>query len=261
MSERNGYPQGTPCWADLASSDVAGSREFYGALFGWEWDVVGPEFGDYSTGLLRGKKVAAVASRMDDSQPVAWTTYLAVDDADKWAAAVPEAGGKVAMAPMEIPGQGRFGIGADPTGAFFGVWEAAAHRGSELVNEPGTIVWNELLTPDLDAAAAFYESTLGIRFEDMDGAGADESMPVYKLLKVGGRTVGGAMPPMPGMEGLPPHWGIYFEVADADATLARAQELGAQVLSPVTATPQGPMASFLDPQGGAFSIIASGSTE
>ena len=139
MSERNGYPQGTPCWADLSTSDVEGAREFYGALFGWEWEIAGPEYGNYSTGSLRGKKVAAVASRMDDSQPVVWTTYLAVDDADKWAAAVPEAGGTVAVPPMEIPGQGRMAIGVDPTGAAFGIWEAAAHRGSELVNEPGTV--------------------------------------------------------------------------------------------------------------------------
>jgi uncharacterized protein len=257
MSERNGYPQGTPCWADLATSDVEGARAFYGGLFGWEWEIAGPEFGNYSTGSLRGKKVAAVASRMDDSQPVVWTTYLAVDDADKWAAAVPEAGGTVAIAPMEIPTQGRMGIGSDPTGAFFGIWEAAEHRGSELVNEPGTVVWNELVTPDLDAAAAFYAATLGIAFEDMDTGGNG----VYKLLKVGGRTAGGAMPLLPEMGDLPPHWGIYFEVADTDAAVARAQELGAQALGPVQQTPQGPMAMLLDPQGGAFSVIASGSTE
>jgi uncharacterized protein len=257
MSERNGYPQGTPCWADLATSDVEGARAFYGGLFGWEWEVAGPEFGNYSTGMLRGKKVAAVASRMDDSQPVVWTTYLAVDDADKWAAAVPGAGGTVAMAPMDIPTAGRFGIGADPTGAFFGVWQAAEHRGSELVNEPGTIVWNELVTPDLDAATAFYETTLGVRFEDMDTGGNG----VYKLLKVDGRTAGGAMPLLPEMGDLPPHWGIYFEVADAEAAVARAQELGAQVLGAVQQTPQGPMGMLLDPQGGAFSVIASGSTE
>ena len=69
------------------------------------------------------------------------------------------------------------------------------------------------------------------------------------------------MPTMPEMGDMPPHWGIYFEVADADATSARAQELGARSLSPVQQTPQGPMAMFLDPQGGAFSVIASGSTE
>jgi predicted enzyme related to lactoylglutathione lyase len=93
---------------------------------------------------------------------------------------------------------------------------------------------------------------------DMD---TGDSGMVYKLLEVDGRTAGGAMPQLPGMENIPPHWGVYFEVADADATVARAQELGAQLLSPVTPTPQGPMATLLDPQGGAFSIIASGSTE
>lgn len=257
MSERNGYPQGTPCWADLSTSDVEAARSFYGALFGWEWDIVGPEFGNYSTGLLRGKKVAAVASRMDDSQPVAWTTYLAVDDADKWATAVPEAGGTVAMAPMEIATQGRLAIAADPTGAFFGVWEAAGHRGSELVNEPGTVVWNELVTTDLDTAAAFYAATLGVRFEDIDTGGNG----VYKLLTVDGRTAGGAMPLLPEMGDQPPHWGIYFEVTDTDAAVARAQELGGQVLGPVMQTPQGPMAMVLDPQGGPFGVIASGSTE
>jgi predicted enzyme related to lactoylglutathione lyase len=257
MSERNGYPQGVPCWADLASSDVAGARAFYGGLFGWEWDVVGPEFGDYSTGLLGGKKVAAVASRMDENQPVVWTTYLAVDDADKWAAAVPEAGGSVVIPPMEIPGQGRMSIAADPTGAFFGTWEAAGHRGSEVVNEPGTVVWNELVTPDPEAARAFYSATLGVGWGSVD-------MPdgsAYALLQVDGRTVGGALAPMPGMEGLPPHWGVYFEVADVEATLARVQELGGTALTGVIPTPQGPMVSFLDPQGGAFSVIASGSQE
>jgi hypothetical protein len=91
--------------------------------------------------------------------------------------------------------------------------------------------------------------------------GSDPSMPAYKLVKVGGRTVAGAMPPIPGTEGQPPHWGIYLEVADAGAAVQRAQELGAKVLSPVQDTPQGPMATLADPQGAAFAVIASGSTE
>lgn len=69
------------------------------------------------------------------------------------------------------------------------------------------------------------------------------------------------MPLLPEMGELPPHWGIYFEVADAEAAVARATELGAQVLVAVQPTPQGPMAMLLDPQGSAFSVIASGSTE
>jgi uncharacterized protein len=247
MSERDGYPQGTPCWADISTGDPEGGRAFYGALFGWDWEInPDPNFGGYSMALMRGKRVVGLAGKMDDNQPTAWVTYFAVDDADKFAAAVPDAGGTMASPIIDIADQGRMAIATDPTGAFFGVWQQMAHRGSELV------------TTDLDRAAAFYGATLGVALSDMD---TGDSGMVYKLLEVDGRTAGGAMPPQPGMENIPPHWGIYFEVADTDATVARAQELGAKLLSPVTQTPQGPMAALLDPQGGAFAIIASGSTE
>jgi predicted enzyme related to lactoylglutathione lyase len=260
MSERSGYPQGTPSWADIATDDPDAARAFYAGLFGWDWEVnPDPAFGGYSIATLRGKRVVGLAGKMDPSQPTAWVTYLAVDDADAFAAAVPGAGGTVVAPPMDIADQGRMALATDPAGAFFGVWQPDAHTGSELVNEPGTPVWNELIAPDMDTAADFYGRTLGITFGDM--AGSDPSMPVYKLLQVDGRSVGGAMPPMPGMEGLPPHWGIYFEVADTDAAVAKAEELGAKVLSPVQQTPQGPMATLQDPQGGAFAVIASGSTE
>lgn len=247
MSERDGYPQGVPSWADLATSDLEGARAFYGALFGWEWDVSGPEFMHYSQALMRGRRVVGMGPRMDDDQPVAWMTYLAVDDADKVVVSIPAAGGTVLVPPMEIPGSGRMSIALDPTGVGFGMWEAAEHHGSGVVNEPGAVVWNELVSPDLPAAQAFYAAALGVEWtaEDVEGS-------PYGLLQVGGRSVGGAVP------GDAPHWELYFEVADPGATVARAQELGAEVLLPVTATPQGPMATLRDPQGARFSVIASG---
>ena len=121
------------------------------------------------------------------------------------------------------------------------------------------MVWNELVAPGIDKEAEFYLATLGVSFEDM--AGSDPSMPVYKLIKAGGRTVGGAMPPMPEMGDLPPHWGIYFEVADADATVNRPRTSVRACCLAVQPTPQGPMATLADPQGAAFAVIASGSTE
>ena len=248
MSERDGYPQGVPSWADLATSDLEGARAFYGGLFGWEWDVSGPEFMHYSQALLRGKKVVGAGPRMGDDQPVGWMTYLAVDDADKVVQAIQEAGGTVVVPPMEIPGSGRMSVAVDPTGTAFGMWEAAAHTGSQVVNEPGAVVWNELVSPDLPAAQAFYAAALGVEWASEDVEGEP-----YGLLKVGGRSVGGAVP------GDSPQWVVYFEVADADAAVARAQELGAEVVLPVTATPQGPMATLRDPQGATFSVIASGS--
>jgi len=259
VSERDGYTQGVPAWVDLATSDAEAARAFYTGLFGWEWEIsTDPQFGGYAQATLRGKRVAGLGTRMDESQPVVWTTYLAVDDADKVVAAAAEQGGTVVLPTMEIGEDGRMAVLADPTGALFGLWQSGAHKGAQLVNEPGTVVWNELITPDLDRATAFYAAVLGVGWTDMDTG--DPAM-VYKLLQVDGRTAGGAMAPLPGMGDLPPHWGVYFEVTDAEAAAARVRELGGQVLSDVTPTPQGPMATFADPQGGSFAVIASGSTE
>jgi predicted enzyme related to lactoylglutathione lyase len=259
MSERDGYPQGAPSWTDLATSDVEAGRAFYADLFGWEWDVnPDPQFGGYSQAMLRGRRVAALAGRMDDNQPVAWTTYLAADDADKVAAAVTEHGGSVLFPVTDIGDFGRMTLATDPTGAVFGVWQSGSHTGAQLVNEPGTVVWHELVTPDLDRATAFYSATLGVGWGDMDTG--DPAMP-YKLLQVSGRTAGGAMSIMPGMGAGPPHWTVYFEVRDAAATAARAKERGGQALTDVIETPQGPMVTLADPQGGVFAVITSGSTE
>ena len=69
--------------------------------------------------------------------PAAWTTYLASDDADETAGKVKAAGGQVLMEPMDVMDVGRMAVAADPGGAVFGVWQARAHTGFGLANEPG----------------------------------------------------------------------------------------------------------------------------
>ena len=251
MGERDGYEQGVPAWVDLGTSDPEAARAFYTGLFGWEFEIdPDPQFGGYAQAMLRGKRVAGLGGRPDESMPVVWTTYFAVDDVDKVAEAVTEQGGSVLLAPMSIADQGRMAIASDPTGAVFGLWQAGVHAGAQLVNEPGTLNWNELVTPDLDTATRFYSAVLGGSWED---AGSPDG--VYKLFQVGGRPVAGAMPPPPGMEDMPPHWNVYFTVADIEAAVDRIRELGGQVYGEVMPTPQGPFAVAADPQGGMFLVI------
>ena len=254
MGERSGYPQGVPSWVDLATSDPEAAREFYRGLLGWDFEIdPNPDYGGYANCLLRGKRVAGLGARMDDSQPVAWTTYLAVDDADKVAEAVPEHGGQVLMAPMAIGEEGRFAIAADPTGAVFGMWQAGRHAGAQLVNDPGTLTWNELVSGDLDAATRFYSDVFGVAWADMEPGAPGMT---YKVLQAGGRNVAGAMPLSQQPGDAPPHWSVYFAVEDAGAAADRVRELGGQVLGDVMDTPQGPMAAVSDPQGGMFFVIA-----
>ena len=251
MPEMTDYPAGAPIWVDLSTTDLTAAREFYAQLFGWASEDGDPAFGGYTMFTKDGKNVAGVGPVMGEGQPVVWSTYLATDDADKTTEQVGAAGGTVLVPPMQIPGAGRMAMYADPTGAVIGVWEPHEHKGAQLVNEPGTVVWNELATRDVAAATAFYAAAFPVE------AQPSEWDPSYTTLNVGGQAMAGVMP-MPA--GYPPqvpaHWATYFAVEDADATAARATELGGAVRQPPTDTPPGRMAVLADPQGAVFAVIA-----
>jgi predicted enzyme related to lactoylglutathione lyase len=237
------------------TSDPEGARTFYGGLFGWDLEIdPDPNTGNYTTARIRGKRVAGLGGQPTDAGiPTVWTTYLAVDDVDKTVTRIREHGGTVFMEPMTIMDLGRMAMAADPTGAMFGLWEAGTHTGAEVVNEPGAFVWNELATRDLDAATGFYAGALGLTSEPLDTGGA--GMP-YRTLHVGGNLAGGALQ-LDDSWGpdTPAHWMTYFAVADTDAAVARAVELGGTVRVPATDSPHGRFAVLTDPQGGAFTVI------
>ena len=41
------WPDGTPCWVDVSVDEVEKANTFYSALFGWDVEVAGPEYGGY----------------------------------------------------------------------------------------------------------------------------------------------------------------------------------------------------------------------
>jgi uncharacterized protein len=255
MPARTSYAQGTPNWVDLQTADTAAAKAFYGALFGWSFDDMPmPENGVYSMAKIGDSEVAAIAPQTPDMAAAGagavWNTYLAVDNADDATARVQAAGGQVAMAPFDIPGgAGRMAFVLDPSGAPVAFWQAGTHIGATLVNEPGTVLWNELVTTDL-SATAFYQAVLGMTATAMDMGDTK-----YTVFQVGDAQVGGAAePPMPG---IPNHWHVYFAVGDADASAAKITELGGEILVPPFDIPVGRIAVARDPQGAMFSIIKS----
>ena len=143
-----------------------------------------------------------------------------VDSADDTIARVEANGGTVYVAPMDVMEAGRMAVFADPAGAVIGLWQPNQHMGAQLVNEPGTYCWSELMTEDLAGAETFYGAVFGWAAERQ----GPEGHGGYTEWKVGGRSVGGMMAPPPQMPaGAPPFWGVYFAVADADAVVAKAQ--------------------------------------
>nr|MDT0665025.1 VOC family protein [Micromonospora sp. DSM 115978] len=107
-------PEGTPTWVDLGVPDLARAEEFYGALFGWEFDHGPPEAGGYTTCLLRGQPVAALMQNPDDAATAFWwNLYLAVDDCDAVANRASAAGAKVVVPPDDVMTAGRMAILVD----------------------------------------------------------------------------------------------------------------------------------------------------
>jgi predicted enzyme related to lactoylglutathione lyase len=246
------YAPGTPCWVDLSTTDIDGARMFYAQLFGWAAEVVpAPEAGGYTFFRRNGKQVGAAGPAQSEGQPSAWMTYFATDDADAIAERVAGHGGMVLAAPFDVMESGRMAVFADPSGAIWAAWQAGQHQGAELINVPGSLTWNELLTRDITGGKEFYQHVLGVTTRDVASDGGE-----YTLLQVGPANVAGMMGFTPEMSvDIPSHWAVYFAVEDADATVARAVELGATVLMPPIDSPAGRFAMLTDPQGATFSII------
>ena len=170
MTEMTTYAPGTPCWVDLGTPDLDASVEFYGGLLGWDIPETenAEQTGGYRLALLNGKSTAGMMPLMQEGQPPAWMTYISVDDTDATAAAAGEAGGSVIAEPIDVMELGRMAVIADPEGAVFGIWQPGSFSGAELVNEPGSLSWNELNTRDPEAAESFYGDLFGWSFAEMD---------------------------------------------------------------------------------------------
>jgi predicted enzyme related to lactoylglutathione lyase len=250
MPQRDHHQPGTASWVDIGT-DLDPAKAFYSGLFGWGTTDAGPpeQTGGYGFFTKAGKTVAGYGPKQDPGPPH-WAVYFAVADADASAKKIEDAGGKVVVAPMDVMGAGRMAVFQDPEGAFFSIWQPAAHRGAELVRETGAMSWVELNSRDVDAAQRFYPAALGWTVQTHEG-----EMP-YHELHIGSEAVGGMMS-MPAQvpADVPPHWLVYFGVDDVDAAATRAGELGGSVVAGPMDYPGGRFAVVVDPQGAVFGLL------
>lgn len=253
MTERTSYDHGTPSWTDLSSSDPEAAKAYYGSLFGWSFEDKPAGDGVYMMALKNGKNVAALMHQQPDQAamgiPSMWNTYVSVDDLEATVAKVVGAGGTIMAPPMDVMTAGKMAVIVDPTGAVSCLWQAGDTIGAEIVNEPGTLCWNELTTPDVPAAAAFYSELYGWGTQTMD-MGDD----TYTVFTLGEDGIAGS-PGMP-VEGMPPCWTTVFAVQDCDKAVADSSQLGGSTAVEPFDTPIGRIAVLADPTGAIFQIIS-----
>ncbi len=257
------YPHGLFCWADMATTDIAAAKSFYATLFGWTFtdNAVAPDM-VYSIISVDGGAVGGLypqpAAMQAAGIPPAWTPYISVDNLHGVVALVPAQGGSVVAPPCEVPDTGLMAAIADPQGAMVNLWSrdsaftGAAHQGPK----PGTVSWNELSTSDLDAAATFYSALFGWAIKQVPGP-EPVAECIYVQFMLEGEPVGGLLPLSVSCPDVPPHWLVYFNVADCDDAVATATAHGGRTLKePFDVPDVGRIAVLADPQGAAFAVIA-----
>jgi predicted enzyme related to lactoylglutathione lyase len=270
MSRRDHYPVGVPCWIETLQPDAKAARDFYGALFGWTFEdsdpmSEGPGDRDF-VARIAGSSVAGIGSLPDGSEPrpvPEWITYIRVESADEAAHKVAESGGTIDDGPRDALPAGRLALLVDPAGARFGVWEAGAREGAQLINEPQAWALSSLRTTDPEGSKTFYSSLFGWQPETLEVEGGHVTLwrlPGY----VGGepdqgapRDTVGIMSSMGGQSSAGAehsHWSVDFYCDDADATADQAARLGGRVIVAPFENPGFRRAVLADPQGATFTV-------
>lgn len=241
-----------PAWVDLASSDAAGSRDFYGKLFGWSLEVSqDPQYGGYATAKLGDKSVAGIGPKQSDDAPTAWSLYIGTDDADELARKVQAAGGIVIAPPFDVGDQGRMAVFQDSSGAFISSWQPAQMSGF-VSDIPNAFGWGELNARGLDRAVTFYEAVFGWTHSTSPFGEGQE----YTQFEHDGQSIAGALE-MSSMipADVPSYWMVYFLVDDVDGGYQKALDLGAREMVSPQDFPGGRFAIVTDPQGASFGLL------
>lgn len=241
---------GEPIWVELITPTPQETRDFYAALFGWEYQI-GEELGGYANAHRAGNKVAGISPPPPQGleAPPGWRVSFASDDIHADAARIAALGGQTRFGPVQIGDQGHMGQFADPDGASFGLWQDNRHGGFLAYDGPGRLVWAEVNTRNAEGAVAFYAPLLGATSTPMpQGTYHTLQHGVHSFAGVSGNAQNWDAAGAAG-------WMVYFYADDVDQTAQRAKQGGGKVLVAPFDMDFGRMAVLSDPAGAVFSLI------
>lgn len=238
------------CWVNILTPQPAEAMEFFAKVLGWTFYEM-PPFGHGVR--VGGRDIGGLfdlnGPNCPPGLPPAIGVMVKVDDADATCERVRSLGGKAAPA-FDIANHGRMAVCHDPGGGAFDIWEARTQPGTDADSSlPGAPSWSECLTNDVARATAFYTELFGWSAEVKPMPGLD-----YTVFNHGGADIAGMMP-VPHTD-IPPHWGTYFTVKDADEAARVAEGLGGQLFVPPMDIPGiGRFCGMISPQGVRFYAI------
>ncbi len=233
-------------WHDHVSADPEGARSFYEDLLGWETEMW--TSGETNYPMIKAhEQMHGGFGPAQGGAPAHWLGHILVESADEAAEHAESAGGTLLVPPMDIPEIGRMAVIRDPQGAVF----SAFTSDGDPPRSEGVFVWDELSTTDVEAAKQFYGQVVGWTTSDMDMG----ETGVYTIFSSGAVQRAGCMTLPEGVEA-PPHWLTYLATDDVDASLAKAEELGAsKLIGPIDVPGIGRLGVVADRTGAVFGLF------
>lgn len=241
------------CWYDLNTTDVAAGLDFYTTVIGWTLTPFSDDYQMFTADAPVAGAMPLSADAKAMGAPSNWLGYVTVADVDATVAKTTELGGKVYAPGFDMPTVGRIAVVSDPQGAVFGLFTPEGEVGEfDPAEKPGTVVWRELMTSDMDGAQAFYGALLGWDLADTMDMGPMGTYAMYAPAKGENATLGMMKKPA---EVPVAAWVYYVHVDDLDATIERTKANGGSVMNGPMEIPGGNrVANCVDAQGAAFAI-------
>lgn len=272
MTDPAANAAGSFIWYELMTTDPDGATAFYGDVVGWkihghsdpgagggvDYRMIVRNDGGNAGGVLGLSK-----EMCEGGARPCWLGYLYTPDVDAAIAAIEEDGGAVQMPATDLP-VGRIAMVTDPGGVPFYIMNpippqgAPADARSDVYDRWAVqrVSWNELHSPDIDTAKAFYTKHFGFEYNDSMPMGELGNYWFIDIHEEGGgsETIGAMMQKMPEMP--MGQWNYYIRVADFDAAVERVKVGGGQVLNGPMEVPGGEwIINGMDPQGAMFSLV------
>lgn len=247
--------RGRILWYELLTTDMKAAEAFYTNVVGWTVARFDGAPQAYDMFMRTADAPAGGVMNIPPGMefPPHWEMYVGVEQLEEAVAHIERLGGKALSPVIDVPQVGRMRTMMDPQSAVFAIYEPAGPQPAEMERQIGEGSWHELMTTDADRAMAFYTEVFGWTPEEPFDMG-----PMGKYLMFG-RTfsLGGMMNKPKELTHVPPHWGVYFRVADVEAAAERVKAHGGQVLNGPMEVPGGDrIVNCMDPQGAAFSLHA-----
>lgn len=241
---------GAPCWISLFTRNAEEAGRFYSELFDWTVGEASSEFGGYRMFFREDRPVAGLMPNETD-MPSLWAVYLATDDVRRTVTEAQAAGAQLVSDAMTVADLGTMAEFVDPTGVLVGAWQADAFAGFADRGVVGAPAWFETLTHDYDRSVTFYRDVFKWDTEVM----SDTDDFRYTTLGSGASAEAGIMDARGFLGEDPGRWQFYVQVDDTDATVEKAESLGAALLMPVDDSPYGRLGQLVDPNGVQFAVL------